>query len=152
MTVNDKNKNSSKIRNIIIATSFSFTICILCVSVFQFLPGWAQGELVSAAEVVRAVWVSLAICLCMSLWGSACFSEKIMLKASKLVRYILFAIGGYVIITAWVFASGWCPMSGFGLFTLICIAALVFAGIITFVSSAIEDKHLNEKLDSYKAR
>ena len=145
-------KSNSKVRNILTATSFSFTICMLCVSVFQFLPGWADGEMVGAADVVRVIWVSLAICLCMSVWGLICFSEKVMLRASKLARFILFAIVGYGIITGWVFASGWCPMSGFGLFTLICATAFVFAGVISLVPSAIADKRLNEKLDSYKAK
>lgn len=132
------------------ATTLSFTITIICWSLFELLPDWSGAGTIGTAEAVRDIWVSLAICLCMSLWGCACFSERAAVRFSKIARLLVFAIGGYAIIAGWVFGSGWCPPSGFALFTIICVAALVLACVVTFICMNAADKRLNERLDEFK--
>lgn len=147
---NEKIEVGSALRNIAGATVTSFTICVLCWSVFWLLPDWDGTGAIGTLEVVSAVWVSLGICLCMSALGFVCFSEAFARRAGKLARYLVFAVLGYGVIAAWVFGSGWCPMEGFGLFTAICAAALAFAGVVTFVGMRKTDAALNRQLDDFK--
>ena len=132
------------------ATTLSFTITIICWSLFELLPDWSGAGTIATGEAVRDIWVSLAICLCMSLWGCACFCEKAAVRFPKAARIIAFGIGGYAIIAGWVFGSGWCSMRGFALFTIICVAALAFSCIITFICMNAADKRLNERLGEFK--
>ena len=134
------------------ATATSFTICVLCWSVFWLLPDWNGTGVIGSSEVVAAVWVSLGICVCMSVWGFACFSETFAKKASRSVRYLVFAVVGYGIISAWVLGSGWCPPEGFALFTIACVIVLVIVGIATGIGSKRSDALLNEHLDGFKRR
>ncbi len=151
--MNSTKTNLSKtINGIIAATTLAFTICMLCWSLFELLPDWSKTGTINTDEAVRDIWVGLAICLCMSIWGSICFSEKVAIKTPKIVRFLVFAVIGYGIITAWVFGSGWCPAEGFGLFSIICIAALALACIITFIVTAIEDRRLDAQLKNYKSK
>ncbi len=132
-------------------TALSFAITILCWSSFELVPDWTGTGTIAIAEVLRDVWVSLAICFCMTIWGFVCFSEKASLKASILVQILAFSVGGYFIIAAWVFGSGWCPPQGFVLFTIIAVIALVVAAIITYICASREDKKLEKKLNELKA-
>ena len=143
-------ENNGAARSIARATAVSFTICVLCWSTFELLPNWDGTGMISIFHVVSAVWVSLGICLCVSIWGYLCFSEVLVKKFSKLVRFLAFAVVGYGIIAAWVFGSGWCPIEGFWTFTIICIAAFAFAGAMNFISSARANARLQRQLEAYK--
>lgn len=144
---NEKIKASTAIKNIASATVLSFTICVLCWSVFWLLPDAGN---IASRDVVMAVWISLAICLCMSVLGFICFSEVFVKKASLVLRYLVFAIVGYCIITAWVFGAGWCPADGFGLFSIICIAVFIIVGVVRLVKVKKSDDILNKQLSNYK--
>ena len=148
--IKNTTQGSGAFHSIIIAAALSFTVSLICWSLFELFPNWGHTNLIAISEVVYAIWVDFAICVCMSVWGYVCFSEKFAVKASMVARFIVFAIVGYGIIAAWVFLSGWCPLNGFGLFTVICIIAFVFAGAITFIMSRVQDKKLNKQLSAYK--
>ena len=132
------------------AATLSFTITIICWSLFELLPDWSGAGAIATAEAVRDIWVSLAMCLCMSVWGFACFCERAAVRFPKAARIAAFGVGGYAIIAGWVFGSGWCPVEGFALFTAICVAALAASCIATFAASAAADKRLNERLGEFK--
>lgn len=149
--MNTNNTNKNKVfGGIATATAVSFTICVLCWSIFELLPNWTGTGTVNTNDAIRDIWVSLAICFCVSTWSFICFSEKAAVKVSKPFQFLVFTIVGYGIVTAWVFGSGWCPAEGFGLFSIICIAAFVCADLIALIVAAIANKQLNEKLNAYK--
>ena len=132
------------------ATTLSFTITIICWTLFGIMPDWSKTGTMAIDEVVNATWVSLAMCFCMSIWGYACFSEKFATKASMITRFATFSIVGYGIIAAWVFGSGWCPLEGLGTFSIICAIAFAISGIITYFCSKKTDKELQRKLENFK--
>ena len=148
-------KNNSTIArdaiSILGATTLSFTITTICWTLFGIMPDWSKTGTMAIDEVVNATWVSLAMCFCMSIWGFACFSEKFSTKASMITRFATFSIVGYGIIAAWVFGSGWCPFEALGSFTIVCVIAFAFSGIITYFCTKSANKKLNAKLEDYKS-
>ena len=146
----EKIKAGNAVSNILKATATSFTICVLCWSVFWLVPIWQDVDMVSALDIAIVIWVSLGICLCMSMCGFVCFSEALVKRASLTVRCLAFAVVGYVIVTAWVFGSGWCPMEGFVTFTVICVIALLFACAVVLIQSKKANARLDEQLNRYK--
>lgn len=148
----EKIKVGNATLSILKATTTSFTVCILCWSVFWLIPIWQSKGLVSALSVASAIWVSLGICLCMSICGFVCFSEALVKTASLPVRCLAFSVAGYTIITTWVFGSGWCPMNGFVTFTVICVLALLFACTAVLIQSKKANARLDEQLNRYKQK
>ena len=138
------------LKSVLQAICFSFTLCILFWMLFGVLPNWDGTGVVSINEVVHAVWVSLAICVCMSIWGFAVYSHFFTKHLSLLARIIIFSVGGYALITAWVFGSGWCPPEGFTLYSVVCAGALLFAALIACAVAKSTDKKLNQHLEDYQ--
>ena len=136
--------------SIALNTCISFTACVLCWAMFWAFPNWSGTGLIEGAKVVSAVWTSLAICACMSLLGFLCFSDAIVKRLNTTVRCVLFGVCGYIVIAGWVFGTGWCPITGLPLFSLICVGALVLSCVITVVATKADERRLNESLDSYR--
>ena len=147
---NEKINGGSAAKRIATATFTSFTICVLCWSVFWLLPDWEDAGIIGTIDVVVAIWVSLGICLCMSFLGFACFSEVFAKKASMLARYLAFSVFGCLIIIAWVLGSGWCPMAGFPTLTFFCVATFAIIGIIRLINAKKSDEKLNRQLNDFK--
>ncbi len=147
---NNKSETENAFSTIATCTAISFTICILCWMFFELYPNWTGTGVISTSEAVRDICVSLATCLCMSILGYVSFSEKFITKISLPLRFCGFALFGYGIISAWVFGSGWCPPQGFALFTIICVVAFAFSGLMIFISSKTKDKKLSQQLSAYK--
>ncbi len=147
---NEKIDGASAAKKIASATFTSFTICVLCWSVFWLLPDWDGTHLIETIDVVVAIWVSLGICLCMSCLGFACFSEVFAKKASMLARYLAFSVFGCLIIIAWVLGSGWCPMAGFPTLAVFCVAAFAIVGVIGLIKAKRSDAMLNKQLNDFK--
>ena len=138
------------VKRIVSATFTSFTICVLCWSVFWLLPCWEAVGTINILSVVGAIWVSLGICVCVSVLGFVCFSELFAKKWGMTTRYVLFSVFGYAIIAVWVFGSGWCPPDGFVLFTIICVAVFALVGIARFTRAKKSDELLNKQLNNYR--
>ena len=150
--MNSENLSKGKlIMSLLGATAISFTITIICWSLFELLPDWSQVGTISKIEAVRDIWVSLGACFTISILAFVCFSDKFATKASMLARTLIFSLLGYATLLAWVFGSGWCPFKGLGLFTIICVIAFTISGIITYFCTKSANKKLNAKLEDYKS-
>lgn len=147
---NEKIKIANAASGILQGTATSFTVCVLCWSVFWLMPVWQGAGVVSALDIAGAIWVSLGICLCMNICAFVCFSEALVKIVSLPVRCLAFSVAGYAIIAAWVFGSGWCPAEGFVTFTVICAAALLFACSVVLIQSKKANARLDEQLNRYK--